>query len=132
VAGISAKLPAILPFAIRDYDAHYGFDGLAARNRELEINETKHLFVEFKLELKTDFDHSFDRLEAIICWNSRVKHGESVMDLAGVRGTYNISPTPEGTKKRFIMVPGSARNVEVIVFRELLEQQGHKFRAVGD
>lgn len=59
--------------------------GLAARNKELAINETKHLFVEFKLDLKTNFDHSFEKLEAIICWNSRVKDGDSMTDLAVLR-----------------------------------------------
>lgn len=132
VAGISAVLPSLLPFVIRDYDSHFGFDGLAARNKELAINETKHLFVEFKLDLKTTFDHTFDRLEAIICWNSRVKDGDTVLDLAGIKGTYTISTDASGTKKRFILVPGSARNVEVIVFRDLLEQHGHKFKPVGE
>ncbi len=132
VSGVSAKLRALLTFAIRDYDSHFGFDGLAARNKELAINETRHLFVEFKLDLKTNFDHSFERLEAIICWNSRVKDGDAVQDLAGIKATYKISPDEKGRKKRFILVPGSAHNVEVIVFRELLEQQGYKFRPVGD
>jgi hypothetical protein len=86
VASVSALLPALLPFAIRDYDSHFGFDGLAARNKELAINETKHLFVEFKLELKTTFDHTFEKLEAIICWNSKVKDGDLVSDLAGAKG----------------------------------------------
>ena len=80
VAGISALLPTLLPFAIRDYDSHFGFDGLAARNKDLAINETKHLFVEFKLDLKTTFDHTFEKLAAIICWNSRVKDGDLVLD----------------------------------------------------
>ena len=28
------------------------------------------------MDLKKDFNHTFDRLEAIICWGSRVKDGE--------------------------------------------------------
>jgi hypothetical protein len=132
VAGVSAQLPDLLPFVIRDYDSHFGFDGLAPRNKELAVNETKHLFVEFKLELKTRFDHTFERLEAIIWWNSRVKDGDTIMDLAGTKATYNISTDGKGAKRRFILVPGSAHNVEVIVFRELLEQRGHKFRPIGE
>ncbi len=51
VSGLMVKLPDLLPFVVRDYDSHFGFDGLAARNKQLAINETQHLFVEFKREL---------------------------------------------------------------------------------
>jgi hypothetical protein len=132
VSGVQALLPNLLPFVVRDYDSHFGFDGLATRNKQLSVNETKHLFVEFKLELKKDFNHSFENLEAILCWTARLKDGEPVVDLAGKKGTYQITAQEGGRKARFILVPGSARNVEVIAFKELLEQQGHHFRPVGE
>jgi len=45
VAGVSALVPSLVPFAIRDYDSHFGFDGLAARNKELDerFHETAQL-----------------------------------------------------------------------------------------
>lgn len=132
VSGVQALKPNLLPFVVRDYDSHFGFDGLATRRKELAVNETKHLFVEFKLDLKKDFNHSFENLEAILCWTARLKDGETVIDLAGKRGTYQITTQPDGRKVRYIVVTGSPRNVEVIAFKELLEQQGHKFRPVGE
>lgn len=132
VSGVQALLPNLLPFVVRDYDSHFGFDGLATRNKQLAVNETKHLFVEFKLDLKKDFNHSFENLEAILCWTTRLKDGELAVDLAGRKGTYQITTKEGGRRARFILVPGSARNVEVIAFKELLEQQGHKFRPVGE
>ena len=121
-----------MQFVVRDYDSHFGFDGLATHNKKLAINEANHLFVEFKLDLKKDFNHSFENLEAILCWTGRLKHGESVTDLAGRKGTYEITTQADGKKVRFIVVPGSGRNVEVIAFKELLEQHGYKFRPVGE
>lgn len=53
-------------------------------------------------------------------------------DLAGRKGTYQITTQNDNRKTRFIVVPGSARNVEVIPFKELLEQHGHKFIPVGE
>ena len=132
VSGVQTLLPSLLPFVVRDYDSHFGFDGLATRNKTLAVNETKHLFVEFKLELKKDFNHSFENLEAILCWIGRLKHGESVIDLAGRKGTYEITTQADGKKVRFIVVPASGRNVEVIAFKELLEQHGYKFRPAGE
>ena len=132
VSSIQALLPDLLPFAIRDYDSRFGFDGLATRNKDLAITETRHLFVEFKLELKKDFNHTFEHLEAILCWSSRVKDGDEVVDLAGRKGSYAITSGQDGKKVRFIVVPGSARNVEVVVFKEVLEQRGIKFRPVGE
>jgi hypothetical protein len=128
VSGLQALCPDLLPFVVRDYDSHFGFDGLATRSKQLAINETRHLFVEFKLELKQEFNHSFDKLDAILCWTSRLKDGEEVTDLAGAKGTFKVTPKPDGKKDRFIMVAGSARNVELIVYSELLEQNGYKFR----
>ncbi|MFB6448184.1 ATP-binding protein [Bradyrhizobium tunisiense] len=127
-----ALMPDLLPFAIRDYDSHFGFDGLATRNKELAINETSHLFVELKAELKKEFNHTFERLDAIICWSSRVKDGEAVSDLAGKKGTYHITSRPDGSKARYIVISDSPRNVEVIVFRELLLQRGVEFRPIGE
>jgi hypothetical protein len=108
VAGLQAPCPDLLPFVVRDYDSHFGFDGLATRSKQLAINETQHLFVEFKLELKTDFNHSFDKLDAILCWISRLKDNEEVADLAGAKGTYRVTARTDGKKDRFIMIPGSA------------------------
>jgi hypothetical protein len=132
VSGVQALVPDLLPFIVRDYDSHFGFDGLAARRKELKINETKHLFVEFKLDLKKDFNHTFELLDAIICWTARVKDGELVVDLAGKKGTYQITAGKNGEKARFIIIPGSPRNVEVVVFKELLEQRGYLFRPIGE
>jgi hypothetical protein len=131
VSGIQSILPDLLPFVVRDYDSHFGFDGLASRNKELAINETAHLFVEFKRELMREFNHSFDCLEAILCWNSRVKDGETVTDLAGKAGTYHIT-TNDGVKSRMIVRQDKTRNVEVIALKELLEQRGFKFVPVGE
>jgi len=61
-----------------------------------------------------------------------VKDGDEVVDLAGKKGSYAITSGQDGKKLRFIVVPGSARNVEVVVFKEILEQRGIKFRPVGE
>lgn len=132
VAGVQAIIPDILPFTIRDYDSHFGFDALAARSRELDPTEVEHLFVEFKLDLKGEFNHTFEKLEAILCWGTRMKDQQEVTDLAGQKGTYRISATRDQKKKRYIVIPNSRRNVEVIVFRELLAEKGYRFRNGGD
>lgn len=132
VSAVQALVPDILPFCVRDYDSHFGFDGLATRNRELKISETKHLFVEFKTELKPDFNHTFEHLEAVLCWTSKVKDATEVTDLAGTKGTYTISKNPVKGVNRFIVIPSKPRNVEVIVFKELLEEKGHVFKPIGE
>ena len=112
-------LPGLFPFVVRDYNSHFGFDGLAARNKALAINETEHLFVEFKTELAREFNHSFDCLESILCWTSCVRDGEIVTDLSGKTGTYSITTGATG-KRRFIVRSDGPRNVEVIALKELL------------
>jgi hypothetical protein len=133
VSGVQSLIPDILPFVVRDYDSHFGFDGLATRNRELAITETRHLFVEFKTELKVEFNHSFDQLEAVICWTSKIKDGAEVTDLSGHKGTYRITTNPiDGKRSRYIVRQDNPRNVEVIVFKEVLEGRGANFKPVGE
>jgi hypothetical protein len=132
VSGVQALIPDILPFVVRDYDSHFGFDGLATRNRDLAITQTKHLFVEFKTELKTEFNHSFEQLEAVICWTSRIKDGTEVTDLSGKKGMYKITASSPEKHSRFIVRNDSGRNVEVILFKELLESRGFTFKPVGE
>jgi hypothetical protein len=132
VSGVQALIPDILPFVVRDYDSHFGFDGLATRSKELAPIEAKHLFVEFKMELAEEFNHSFENLEAIICWNSRLKDGQEVVDLRGQKGRYTISVSAEDKKTRFVVIPNSSRNVEVIVMRDLLEVRGYKLQNIGE
>ncbi|MFO0882780.1 MAG: hypothetical protein U0894_01090 [Pirellulales bacterium] len=98
----------------------------------LAISETKHLFVEFKNELKPDFNHTFAHLEAVLCWTSKLRDGTEVTDLGGTKGTYSITKDPAGNLKRFIVIPNSPRNVEVIVFKELLESKVHTFKPIGN
>ena len=102
VSGIQALLPNLLPFVVRDYDSHFGFDGLATRNKQLAVNETKHLFVEFKLELKKDFNHSFENLEAILCWTARLLRMESLWLISLARRELTKSPRLKAAEK-----PGS-------------------------
>lgn len=131
-SGIQALIPDLVPFVVRDYDSRFGFDGLATRNKELAPFEVEHLFVEFKLDLGSEFNHSFQNLEAILCWNSRLRDGQEVVDLGGQRGTYQISGDTKGRKTRFVVIPSSARNIQVIVVRDLLEDRGYKFQNIGE
>ena len=87
---------------------------------------------QLSLLCKRPVTHSFENLEAIVCWSSRLKDGQEVIDLRGQKGTYKVSVDGNGKKARFIVIPNSARNVEVLVFRELLEKRGYKFQNIGE
>jgi hypothetical protein len=132
VAGIQALRPKLLPFIVRDYDSRFGFDGLAARNKDLAIDDTTHLFVEFKFELKREFNHSFSKLEAIICWSSRIKDGEDVVDLTGTPGKFEVTKKDDNSIVRLIKIRGESKSVEVIVFRDLLEEHKVIFKPRGE
>lgn len=58
-----------------------------------------------------------------------MKDHEEVIDLAGNRAEYRVSVDSESRRKRYIVRSGSSRNIEVIVFRELLQARGYKFGA---
>ena len=82
--------------------------------------------------MKKDFNHTFQHLEAVLCWISNVKDGDEAIDLGGTKGTYKITSDANGKKSRFIVIPNNQRNVEVIVFKDLLESKGFTFKPIGE
>ena len=63
---------------------------------------------------------------------SRLKDGQEVTDLRGQKGTYRISTDAKGKKVRFVVIPNSARSVEVVVVSKLLPDRGYRFQSIGE
>ena len=38
-------------------------------------------YVEFKYHISTVFNHSFENLHSIVCWDTELKHGDIVKDI---------------------------------------------------
>ena len=121
----------LFPFTILDYDTHSGIDVIVKSNDSLPIKSSKLYYVEFKNYLEKNFNHSFENLHSIVCWDINLKNGDEIQDIAMTNRILKIIP-PENSgdyTKYFLDNISSARKIEVFVLKTYLaEKLGIMFR----
>ena len=78
---LSSYDPALFPFTVVDYDTHSGIDVIVKAQDSMPIKTSKLFYVEFKNYLQRDFNHSFENLHSIVCWDinlNELKNNEEV------------------------------------------------------
>ena len=130
---LSSVNPDIFPFTVVDYDTHMGIDVIVKGKDTMPIKTSKLFYVEFKNYLSKVFNHSFENLHSIICWDinsSEIKHGEEITDIAGKCRTLKIiQPECAGDYTRYYLDSlRDGRKIEVFVLKYYLEEKyGIKF-----
>lgn len=126
--------PNLFPFTVIDYDTHSGLDVIVKAKDSIPIVTSKLFYVEFKYYLEKQFNHSFENLHSIICWDidSRIaKHGDEIEDIAKVRRTLKIiQPSTNGDYTRYFLDHSySDRKIEIFVLKQYLKEKcGIDFR----
>jgi hypothetical protein len=123
--------PNLFPFNIVDYDTHSGFDVIVKGNDTIPIYQSKLFYVELKYLLQVDFNHSFDNLHSIVCWDTKIKDGDTVVDISKQEREMKISigTNPGSYTKYFLDHTGRAHKIEVYVLKDYLrEKLGIEFR----
>lgn len=120
-------------FKIIDYDTAVGYDLLVTKDHALSLGRAAKQFVEMKHELKRDFNHSFKKLAAVICWDTRLTNDEEVEDITGTKRTMKITPPDKRGEKRYtkymLVSETEPHNIEVIVLKDFLRERfGLEFR----
>ncbi len=132
---LKAIEPDMFPFTIIDYDTHVGIDVIAKAKDDIPIKSSKLFYVEFKNYLKKEFNHSFENLHSIVCWDVDtriIKNGDEVSDISQQRRTLKIIPPTDNNDytRYFLDDIRSNRKIEVIVLKRYLEEfAGIIFRA---
>ena len=117
--------PSIFPFIIVDYDTHSGIDVIAKSNDDIPISSSKLYYVEFKNYLNKNFNHSFQNLHSIVCWDTNLKHNDEVTDIAKETRQLKIIP-PESTEDYthyYLDNMRSSRKIEVFVLKTFLKEK---------
>jgi hypothetical protein len=121
----------IVPFQILDYDTHSGIDVIVKGDKTTPISQAKIFYVEFKFNLSQSFNHSFENLHSIICWDTDIKHDDIVVDVNREERKMQIVP-PANVKdytKYYLDNPRKAHKIEVYVLKDYLrERLGIEFR----
>jgi hypothetical protein len=119
--------PELFDFKVIDYDTSMGYDLLVTKDTALDLNQASMKFVEMKYELKRNFNHSFGKLAAIICWDTKLANDEEVYDIVGEKRSMKITSkdySGPGSYKKYMLVSNtSPHNIEVFVLKDYLKDK---------
>lgn len=118
----------LFPFTIVDYDTHSGIDVIVKAQDSMPIKTSKLYYVEFKNYLSKDFNHSFENLHSIVCWDinlNELRNNEEVKDIANQRRILKIIlPENETDYTRYYLDSlRNERKIEVFVLKYYLKEK---------
>jgi hypothetical protein len=120
--------PTLFPFTILDYDTHSGYDVLVKGDATTPIQNARKFYVEYKFILTSAFNHSFQNLRSIVCWNTKLQQDDEVQDIAQKRRVLKIlppqNPREAGAYTRFFLDdPYGPNKIELIVLKLYLKER---------
>lgn len=117
--------PVLFPFTIVDYDTLEGIDVIVKANDAVPVHGSRLYYVEFKYLLSTAFNHSFENLHSIICWDTELKHGDIIKDINREERKLSIvaPATPADYTRYFLDNPRKAHKIEVYVLKDYLHEK---------
>jgi hypothetical protein len=91
----------------------------------VSLNASRLYYVEFKHILTKSFNHSFENLYSIVCWDSSLKSGDVVSDINREERQLSIVPPENGVDRTryFLENPRKAHRIEVFVLKDYLPQK---------
>jgi hypothetical protein len=129
---LSQVEPALFPFHIIDYDTHEGIDVIAKGDLSTPIINAKLFYVEFKRTLGSSFNHSFENLHSVVCWETDIKHDEIVRDIGGEERKMKIVAAESSTDYTSYLLDHHKKlhKIEVFVLKQYLQEKlSIEFRA---
>ena len=125
-------------FEIVDYNTTQGIDMLAKIKNEIPTINPKLFYVELKHILKDKrFNHSFEHLYKIVCWDTVFKGDEIIEDVTldpmNVRKVQILPPANENDHTHYFLDnPRKQTKIEIIVLKHYLkEKYGIEFKPRG-
>lgn len=115
----------LFPFHIVDYDTHEGIDVIVKGDAQTPIVSAKLFYVEFKRNLIKQFNHSFENVHSIVCWETEVKHDDILKDINNEeRKMQIISSDSDGDYTRYFLDNHKkAHKIEVFCLKSYLKER---------
>jgi hypothetical protein len=123
--------PSLFPFYILDYDTHEGIDVIVKGDDTTPIQSSKLYYVEFKNRLDRNFNHCFENIHSIICWDTDIKNDEEISDLQheGRKMVITKKDVRIPYTTYMLINPRKVHNIEVYVLKDYLKERlGIEFR----
>lgn len=124
-AQLIALKPDLFPFKVVDYDTHKGYDCLISHGVATDLTNPSLSFLEFKYMLDTTFNHSFDNLHYIVCWDSAISPGTEITDLTNESRILEVSLPDEHRNYTAYHLHGRGKfhNIEVFVLKKYIAER---------
>lgn len=115
----------LFPFSVVDYDTHDGIDVIAKGDDNTPIASAKLFYVEFKRTLSKGFNHSFENLHSVVCWDTDIKHDDVLSDINNEeRKMQIVSPENDADHTRYFLDnPKKAHKIEVFCLKIYLKEK---------
>lgn len=122
--------PDLFPFELVDYDTHSGIDVIVKHRDNVPVIGSALYYVELKSVLKNQMNHSFVNIFSIVCWDTTVKNGEKMTDLAGEERTMQvIAPEKDEPYTGYFLAKDRKQSIQVFVLKDYLKEVlGLEFR----
>lgn len=122
---LSQMEEGLFPFHIIDYDTHEGIDVIVKGDAQTPIVSAKLYYVEFKKTLSKQFNHSFENIHSIVCWDTEIKHDDILKDINDEeRKMRIIACDSEGDYTHYFLDnPKKAHKIEVYCLKSYLKEK---------
>jgi hypothetical protein len=119
---LSTLKPELFPFEPLDYNTTRGVDIIARNRSSSPITEGEHWYVELKHTLETRFNHSFQNLRYILCWDfdRSISTGAEFTGIGPEIRTLKVTEV-DGAKLYFLDHPAAQHKIQIIRLPELLK-----------
>jgi hypothetical protein len=117
--------PNIFPFEMIDYNTNTGIDILVKEKNHLTVDQSRIYYVELKNFLDKNFNHSFEYLFCIVCWDTRILDGDEIIDIQGKKRTLKIvNPSNANDYTRYYLDDlRDDRRIVVYVLKDFLREK---------
>lgn len=122
---ISLLEPDLFPFEMIDYNTNTGIDILVKEKNKLTVDQSRIYYVELKNFLDKNFNHSFEYLHSIVCWDVKILDGDEIIDIQGKKRTLKIvNPDgPDDYTRYFLDDAKDDRRIVVYVLKDFLKEK---------
>ena len=141
VVWLSSRLSLLWPetfplLKVIDIDAHFGYDlVILQENKTTGVSEPAFVELKYNLNNKDVFNHAFDHLAGIVCWNSQLQDDDVIVDIQDKKRIFKEhSRNHEHRYRKFYLIdPDDPRKkIDVLILeifmREFMRMQKTHFR----
>jgi len=123
---IYAKYPEKFEFEPLDYNTNRGVDMIGRNKTALPIADCEFWYIEFKYLLSKNFNHSFNHIRWVICWDfSSDLRNDSVLtsSVGNEERTLKIIEEEGGRRCYFLDKPTSPIRIQVLKMKEFMKKE---------